>query len=166
MHQIHAFTPQTTRNGALWWWKFALTSFNLPERLLAGKEREFLTWFYDNGTVNREAVGESTVQEYLRSFAAAEGVYGALGVYRAIFETIDQIEAYTGDHKIRTPILGIGGAHSKGAQVAEQLSQIATRVTGNVIENCGHFPADEQPTLLTEQLLTFFREAKSVTWPA
>lgn len=156
MQQIHAFTPQTTRNGALWWWKFALTSFDLSERLINGKEREFLTWFYDNGTVTRSAIEEAAVQEYLRTFRGSVSIAGAFGVYRAIFETIAQTESYK-DHKITTPILGLGGARSKGDQVYEQLKQVASNVSGGTIDDCGHFPADEQSEVLSTRLLEFFR---------
>jgi pimeloyl-ACP methyl ester carboxylesterase len=41
--------------------------------------------------------------------------------------------------KIRTPLLGLGGSHSKADEVRRQLEEIAHNVEGGAIENCGHF---------------------------
>jgi pimeloyl-ACP methyl ester carboxylesterase len=40
------------------------------------------------------------------------------------------------------------------------LKNVAENVKGIVIDDCGHFVAEEQPEELTEQLLSFFAEAK------
>lgn len=92
MQEIHAFNPQAARYGLLWWWKFALAR-DLPELLLTGKEREFLTSFYRYGTFDSSSIEEGAVHEYLRTFSGTAGIRGAFGVYRAIFETIDQTKA-------------------------------------------------------------------------
>lgn len=42
MQQVHKFTSDTLKNGGLWWWAFGLAA-DVPERLITGKEREFLT---------------------------------------------------------------------------------------------------------------------------
>lgn len=160
MQQLHSFTPEGTKNGGLWWWAFALAS-DMPERLIIGKEREFLTWFYENFTVDHSSIEPETVDEYLRTFAAPNGLTGAFGVYRAVFETIKQTESYGRlFSKIKVPMLGLGGDHSIGKQTQQMLEDIGSDVRGGAVENCGHFIADEQPDYLIEQLNNLFAEAK------
>jgi pimeloyl-ACP methyl ester carboxylesterase len=156
MQEIHAFNPHAARFGLLWWWKLALAR-DVPELLLTGKEREFLTSFYRYGTFDPSSVEEGAVQEYLRTFHGEEGIRGAFGVYRAIFETIDQTEVYKDPaKKIKTPLLGLGGSKSKADEVRQQLEQVAVHVQGGPIENCGHFMPDERPEVLIERLTSFF----------
>lgn len=75
----------------LWWWRFAFAS-GMTDALLVGKEREFLSWFYRNNTFNKVNFDEETLAEYYRTFQGKKNINGAFGVYRAIFETIDQTE--------------------------------------------------------------------------
>ena len=155
LQQILKFSPETMAEGGLWWWVFALAP-KIPETLIANHEREFLTWFYNKYLEDRTSISEEVVDEYLRTFATPDGVRGALGVYRAIFETMQQTAPY-GEEKIDTPVLGLGGEQSLGEATKQMLEQVARNVKGGVIE-CGHFIADEQPEKLLEQLFTFFKE--------
>lgn len=66
-------------------------------------------------------------------------------MYRAAFKTIDQTTPLK-KHKVKTPILAIGGDKAVGAKVAEMLKAVAEDVTGKVMSDCGHFIPEEQPT--------------------
>jgi hypothetical protein len=39
----------------MWWWILPLAP-DVPERLVVGHERTFLTWFYDRHMARREAI--------------------------------------------------------------------------------------------------------------
>lgn len=161
MQQVHKFAPDTLKNGGLWWWAFGLAP-GIPERLVAGKERDFLTWFYANYTFDRASIEPEAVDEYLRTFATPGGISGAFGVYRSIFETIEQTEAYAGFlNKIRTPVLGLGGEKSMGEHTKQMLEEVASDVRGGSVKQCGHFIPDEQPDYLVEQLRNLFDEQKN-----
>jgi hypothetical protein len=80
----------------------------VPERLIVGNERAFLTWFFDRDEETRKAVDPDTLNEYLRTFTGEAGVLGALGVYRAAFTTIAQTEPLTLD-KVQVPVVAMGG---------------------------------------------------------
>jgi pimeloyl-ACP methyl ester carboxylesterase len=80
--KIISYTPEAMREGSMWWWILPLAP-GLPERLVVGHERAFLTWFYDRAMANREAITDADVDETLRTFSGPEGVLGAMGVYRA-----------------------------------------------------------------------------------
>ena len=159
VQQLIAFTPEATKNGGLWWWAFALAT-DMPERLVVGKEREFLTWSYQTYTHDRGAsIEEAAVAEYLRTFNGVEGVRGAFGVYREVFASVEQTEKYAGLlRKISVPVLGLGGALSMGEQVQQMLDGVARHVRGGAVPDCGHFIADEQPEYLRQQLDAFLAD--------
>jgi pimeloyl-ACP methyl ester carboxylesterase len=154
LQQIFQFTPHALAEGGLWWWTFSLAK-GLPETLIAGHEREFLTYFYNTYCYDPAAIEPAAINEYLRTFAAPDGVSGALGVYRAIFETIQQTKPFA-NKKIETPILAIDGDKSMGDRVKTMLESVATNVQGGAIKRCGHFIPDERPDELVDQLLNFF----------
>jgi hypothetical protein len=55
----------------------------VPERLIVGNERAFLTWLYDGATARPEAIEPEAVEKYLRSFSGRAGVLGSMGIYSA-----------------------------------------------------------------------------------
>jgi len=91
LKKIIACTPEAMEKGSMWWWILPLAP-SVPERLVVGSERDFLTWFYEGATSNLGAIDAASVNEYLRTFSGRVGVLGAMGVYRAAFVTIDQTE--------------------------------------------------------------------------
>ena len=106
--KIIAYTPEAMKNGSMWWWILPLAP-GVPERLIVGQERAFLTWFYDGATADQDAIGPETVNETLRTFSGKEGVLGALGVYRAAFTTMAQTQPLT-KNKITVPVVADAGA--------------------------------------------------------
>jgi pimeloyl-ACP methyl ester carboxylesterase len=141
--KIIAYTADAMKKGSMWWWILPFAP-GVPERLIVGHERAFLTWFYDGATARRESIDPDTVDEYLRTFSGVEGVLGALGVYRAAFETIDQTEPLQ-KKKVKVPIIALGGEKGLGAKVQEMVKAVAADVEGSVIPDCGHFIPEEAP---------------------
>jgi pimeloyl-ACP methyl ester carboxylesterase len=156
LQQIFKFAPDTLKDGGLWWWTFSLAA-DIPEKLIAGHEREFLTYFYNKYCYDPTSISADAVDEYLRTFAAPGGVSGALGVYRAIFESIKQTQPFA-KNKIKTPVLALGGDKVMGTHVKEMMQGVASDVRGSAVERCGHFIPDERPDYLVEQLVSFFEE--------
>jgi pimeloyl-ACP methyl ester carboxylesterase len=92
LRQVFSYTPQAMAQGSMWWWILPLAP-GVPERLIVGNERAFLTWFYEGDhVVNHAAFTPEAVDEYLRTFAGKDGVLGSMGIYRAAFASIDQTE--------------------------------------------------------------------------
>lgn len=156
--KIIAYTPEAMRKGSMWWWILPLAP-DVPERLIVGHERAFLTWFYDRSP-NRDAIDAETVDEYLRTFCGREGVLGALGVYRAAFTTMEQTAPLT-RKKVQVPIVALGGDHAQGVQIRKMVEMVAEDVNGGAIADCGHFVPEERPDevvrhvmALTKQLVT------------
>ena len=116
LQRIIVYTPEAMREGSMWWWVLPLAP-GVPERLVVGHERAFLTWFYDKAMARREAISDADVDETLRTFAGREGVLGAMGVYRAAFASIEQTEPLAGlltGHKVKVPVVALGGEQGLG----------------------------------------------------
>ena len=148
--KIIAYTLEAMKSGSIWWWIVPLAP-GVPERLIVGNERVFLTWFYDGATADRRAIEPAAIDETLRTFSGTEGVLGALGVYRAAFTTIAQTEPLKAS-KVKVPVVALGGDKSLGAGVQEMAALVAENITGGVVTNCGHFIPEERPGEVVRQI--------------
>ncbi len=147
LQKIIAYTPEAAREGSMWWWLLPLAP-GVPERLVVGHERAFLTWFYDKAMARREAITDADVDETLRTFAGREGVLGAMGVYRAAFTSIEQTEPLAGlltGHKVKVPVVALGGEKGLGDKVLTMLKLVARDASGETVAGCGHFLPEEHP---------------------
>jgi pimeloyl-ACP methyl ester carboxylesterase len=144
--KIIAYTPEAMKEGSMWWWVLPLAP-DVPERLVVGNERAFLTWFYDRATAHRESITPADVDETLRTFAGREGVLGSMGVYRAAFTSIEQTEPLAGlfGRKVTVPVVALGGAKGLGERVLAMVKMVANDVEGGVVADCGHFLPEERP---------------------
>jgi len=152
--KIIAYTPEAMKEGSMWWWILPLAP-DVPERLVVGNEQGFLTWFYDYATARRSAIEPETIDEYLRTFSGREGVLGAMGVYRAAFVSMEQTAplARIGfGHKVRVPIVALGGEKGLGAKVGEMIERVASEVKSAVLPDCGHFVPEEHPEEVVRQI--------------
>jgi pimeloyl-ACP methyl ester carboxylesterase len=153
LQKIIAYTPQAMVKGSMWWWILPLAP-GIPERLVVGNERAFLTWFYEGATAEPKAIAPTTIDEYLRTFSGREGVLGAMGVYRAAFVSISQTEPLT-RKKVSVPIIALGGsANGLGAKVGEMVKLVAEHVETHTLSNSGHFLPEEQPDAVIKHILS------------
>lgn len=157
--KIINFNPQAMERGSLWWWILALAP-NAPERLIVGNERAFLTWFYDRDVSTRRAIGSDVVDEYLRTFAGRDGVLGALGVYRAVFTTMEQTEPLTRT-KVQVPVVALGGERAQGDRVMQMLQLVASDVSGGTVDGCGHFLPEEAPGEIVRHTLAMVQRGRA-----
>jgi pimeloyl-ACP methyl ester carboxylesterase len=153
LQKIIAYTPQAMVKGSMWWWILPLAP-GIPERLVVGNERAFLTWFYEGATAAPTAIAPTTIDEYLRTFSGREGVLGAMGVYRAAFTSISQTEPLT-RKKVCVPVIALGGsANGLGAKVGEMVKLVAENVEAHTLSDSGHFLPEEQPDAVIKHILS------------
>ena len=150
LRKVFTYTPEAMARGSMWWWILPLAP-GVPERLIVGNERAFLTWFYEGATVHPEVFTEEVVDEYLRTFAGREGVLGALGIYRAAFTSIEQTEPLT-RNKVGLPVYAIGGVKGLGSKVGDMVNLIASNVMAETVQDRGHFVPEEAPNLLISRI--------------
>ena len=123
-------------NGA-WHRVFHLVP-DLPEALVAGRERTYLSWFY---------------QHCSQSGAMKAG----FEYYRAYFKDTEHDREYA-ETKLKMPVLAIGADSVYGKAVEQSMKQGAEDVRGVVIADCGHFVPEEQLEALIQHILSFFKQ--------
>jgi pimeloyl-ACP methyl ester carboxylesterase len=147
-----SLAPDDGRTG----WHFSFLSLpNLPELLLAGRERPFWTYFARRQMWDPSALTEGDIDEMAGSVEQPGGTRAILEMYRARQVDAEQNRPHYAD-PITCPVLAIGAQAYLGEQVSRQLKQVASDVRGAVISDSGHNIALENPAALAQAYLDFF----------
>jgi pimeloyl-ACP methyl ester carboxylesterase len=128
----------------------------MPELLIAGRERTYLRWFFDHFAYAPGAISEEDLDDYERCYAGAGGLR-ALGYYRTHFVDAEH-NRESAKRPLEMPVLALGGDAFLGGIVKQGMDALARDVRGGVIERCGHWIPDERPEALLELLLPFLAE--------
>ncbi len=147
-----SLAPDDGRTG----WHFSFLSLpNLPELLLAGRERPFWTYFARRQMWDPSALTEGDIDEMVRSVEQPGGTRAILEMYRARQLDAEQNQPHYAN-PISCPVLAVGAQAYLGDQVSSQLVQVASDVRGAVITQSGHNIALENPGALAQAYLDFF----------
>ena len=137
-------------------WQFGFNRLtDLNEELVRGRERLFFGWQFATKAATPTAIPAYAVYVYVDSIAAdPRALRASFAYYRALDETIAQNEQ-RGKTRLTLPVLGVGGALWSGENAAQTMRLAADHVTGVVLDDCGHYPAEEQPARFVEILEDF-----------
>ncbi|WP_250469437.1 alpha/beta hydrolase [Caballeronia sp. GAFFF2] len=138
-------------------WHFLFNAVDdLPEALIAGKERVLIEWFFNKKTANAMATFEpADIDEYVKAYASLGGLRGMLGYYRAVEEDMKQNQTLFAS-KIKKPVLALGGDVGSAPTIHELMKPLCEDLSGGVIQDCGHYIPEEQPQALAAELKRFF----------
>lgn len=155
------FTKENVRrqfhqNGT---WQWHIPFFwiaHVPEMLIAGREKEFWSWWMKAETWNPNAISEECIHEWISHMKEPGGLRGVLETYRAAFRNAE-INEQLRSTKLEMPVMTIGAPEFFGSTVEVQMRQVANHVVhGEVFEECGHSLALEAPERLAKALREFF----------
>ncbi|HWW51926.1 MAG TPA: alpha/beta hydrolase [Verrucomicrobiae bacterium] len=133
-------------------WHFMFNQLpDLPEALIAGRERVFLSWLFEHYAYRPDMVA---IDEYIRAYSVPGAMRAGFEYYRAIPETMAQNKKRA-ETKLEMPVLAIGGDHANGLTPKQTMEPVATKLSGGVLPECGHFAPEECPDALLELLLPF-----------
>jgi pimeloyl-ACP methyl ester carboxylesterase len=152
--QLAEYTKEAAVEGGIWHFMFNAVP-DLPEALLSGNERTFISYFFEHYSYNIAGITEAEIDEYVRCYSAPGGIRGSVGLYREVFESSDQNREYA-KTKLKMPVLALGGSFGLGSRALEACEAVADNVTGIIVEKCGHFIPEERPDYLVKQLFQFF----------
>jgi pimeloyl-ACP methyl ester carboxylesterase len=129
----------------------------LNEELVRGREALYFGHQFATKTAPGRQFAPHSVEVYVAALAdAPDALRASFEPYRAIEETVGQnTERRAG--RLSLPVLALGGGHSLGAAVGATMSVVADDVTARVLDDCGHFPAEEQPAEFLAEVLPFLR---------
>ena len=153
-------SPDISQGGKRWHHNFHGTP-DLPEALVAGRERLYISWFFKNYGHRPDAIEENDINEYASTYSQPGAMRAGFNYYRAIAKDIEDNRAMIeNDGKLAMPVLALGGAESWGRRLEtmQSLKRVAHQVEGGQIENAGHWIPEEQPVEITRQLLKFLTQ--------
>ncbi len=128
---------------------------DLPEALVAGRERLYLQYFYDRLGARPTAVDTDA---FVRAYEQPGAMRAGFDLYRAFDQDAQDIRAaLESGGKLQIPCLGLYGDASLAhrSAVEEVGHEIADVVTVAGIAGAGHWMADENPKGLVESVLRF-----------
>ncbi len=136
-------------------WHFGFhASRDLPERLLHGREQDYLTAFMAERFYDHSRFDPTDIEIYARAMALPGRTRGGMEWYRTLDADHAAALAYK-EQPLEMPVLGLGGDQRFGAQMVPMLEEFATKVTGGPIARCSHYVADERPDELAAALIAF-----------
>jgi pimeloyl-ACP methyl ester carboxylesterase len=149
--EAYAFEPKRINRN----WHFFFNALpDLPEALIVGRERAFLSWLFQAKTTNPAAIDGAALDEYVRCYSVPGAWRAGMAYYRALFESADQNRAHA-LKRLKVPVLAIGGEGGLGEMMEKMTRTVADDVRGLVIPNCGHYVPEEAPELLADILVEF-----------
>jgi pimeloyl-ACP methyl ester carboxylesterase len=155
------FLPSAFGQNGPWWFAFYQTP-DIPETLIEGKEREYLSWFMKGLAYNPSAISEEAIDVFANHAKAPGGLRGPIEHFRAFPMDAEQNKD-SAKSKITMPVLVLGGdiypalgGNYPGNFALDSTKALATNVTGITVPLSGHWIPEEQPKFVIEQLAKFF----------
>jgi pimeloyl-ACP methyl ester carboxylesterase len=131
---------------------------DLPEALVAGRERVYLEWFYRNLTHDPASIAREAVDEYVRTYSKPGAMRAGFSLYRAKPQNVLDVRELA-KRKLPMPVLALGGASASGSVPLDTMRAVAMNARGGIVPRAGHYLAEERPAFLAEQILAFFKES-------
>lgn len=144
--------------GKPMWHPGFMSTPDLPEALLAGRERVLLDFLFREFSHERTAFSAEDIDVYARNFAATGGVRSALAHYRARPLSV-ALNQRLSKRRLTMPVLTIGATSSFGGSIEESARGFADDVKGVLVERSGHWVPEERPVWLARQLVNFLSGA-------
>ena len=141
-------------------WHFSFHQvLDLPEMLVAGRERAYLQYFYDRQGARPTAVDTDT---FAQAYEQPGAMRAGLDLYRAFTQDAEDIrDALSSGGRLTVPCLGLYGdaSLSHRSAVEEVGHELAETVSVQGIPGAGHWIADENPKALVSAVLRFDSKA-------
>ncbi|GAA1932540.1 alpha/beta fold hydrolase [Streptantibioticus ferralitis] len=142
----------TQSNDRLWHFAFNRLS-EVNEQLVKG--REHLYFGHQFATKAARKLPDYAVRHYIDTLACdPEALRASFAFYRALDATIAQNQQRR-TRQLTLPVLTIAGAQNSGELVGNTMKLAAHDVESLIIDNCGHYPAEETPEDMLAALTTF-----------
>ncbi len=149
---------EVERNPYIWHFRFHSIR-ELPELLVAGKQRQYFDYFYNVISKHPERISAQARDGYARAYGSKESLAVGFDWYRAFPQDMKDNREITGNRtQINTPLLYIRGEAERGdidAYVKGFKNAGIQYVEGAIVGDSGHFSAEENPKGVWEQIEAF-----------
>jgi len=139
-------------NPNLWHFRF---NGPTPEALVAGRERIYFTYFWDDFAADKNHSLPTADREAYIAAYSRPGRMHAGWAYFVSFQQAAKDFAALSRTKLTMPVLTISGDKSMGDVLGRQAQLVATDVRSVVLKNTGHWLLEENPPETTAALANF-----------
>jgi pimeloyl-ACP methyl ester carboxylesterase len=142
-------------------WQFAFHSVrDVPEMLIAGREKAYLQAFFNARLYNVAAITDRELDMYASAYSAPGALRAGLELYRAFDRDIEDNRRWLAEHgRLTIPVLAVGGgASTTGPLMAEMMREVAGNVSELRVPKTAHWIAEENPHALADGLIAFLVE--------
>lgn len=162
MEQLGHQAPSVVRER---WHSYFHQQFDLPEKLIEGREEIYLRHIFKDWTINKYPPTAEEVAEYVRAYSQPGALRGGFSYYRAAaYEDPSHWQA-DADRVLQTPVLFLYGsrrintAQASGAgHLDDAWRSVFPKVQGKDMGNYGHFLQWEAPDKVNQELVSFLSE--------
>ena len=162
MEQLGPQAPSVVRER---WHSYFHQQFDLPEKLIEGREEVYLRHIFKDWTINKYPPSADEVAEYVRAYSQPGALRGGFSYYRAAaYEDPPHWQA-DASRVLQTPVLFLYGsrrintAQASGAgPLDDAWRSVFPKVRGKDMGNYGHFLQWETPDEVNQELISFLSE--------
>ena len=138
-------------------WHFGFHgSRDLPERLIHGREYDYISTFMAERFYDHSRFDPAHIEIYAKSMALPGRTRGGMDWYRTLAADHGASLEYK-KRPLEIPVLGLGGEQRFGAQMVPMLQEFASNVSGGAIARCSHYVVDERPDEVAAALIDFLK---------
>ena len=132
---------------------------DVAEMLVAGREREYLSFFFKSRFTTPDAIPPADIAVYVAAYSAPGGMRAGFEVYRAWDQDARDNKPYLAN-KLPMPVLVLGGEMSVSGPWLETMThEIASDGQFKLVRNSGHWLCEQNPHEVQRLLLEFFDTA-------
>lgn len=137
----------------LWHFNFN-RALDINEALVQGREDIYFGYQFQTKAGKPDAIPPTARAYYAGLLKSPDALRASFDYYRAIDQSIPQ-NRQRAKTRLDLPILAFAGALCCGDLVERELRTVADNVQSVILDDCGHYPAEEQPEALLKALLAF-----------
>ncbi|CAI6231516.1 unnamed protein product [Periconia digitata] len=135
---------------------------DLPEALIAGREKIYLQHFFDKLLYNTAAITSEDLEQYTVAYAQPGAISAGINVYRAFAKDAEENKKWLKDNgKLNVPAMGMVGKESfLAASTESMLKEVheEQQVETFLVEEASHYIAEENPESFVKGVLGFVRK--------
>lgn len=131
-------------------WQFHFHAMDdMPELLTAGREADYLGWYFRTKSAVDGAMTPEAVKHYVAAYTRPGAMTAGFNYYRAVEKNRAFAEAHR-QHRFNRPLVVYGGEHATGENFLRSLQACDPAVTGGMLPGCGHYLPEEAPDAVAE----------------
>ncbi|PVH96172.1 alpha/beta-hydrolase [Periconia macrospinosa] len=132
---------------------------DLPEALIAGREKIYLQHFFDKLLYNSAAISPADLEQYTVAYAQPGAIRAGINVYRAFEKDAEENRKWLRENgKLTVPAMGMVGKESfLAASTESMLKEVheGSKVDTFLVEESSHYIAEENPESFIKGVLGF-----------